>query len=868
MSSFNFYTKYEEVRKDYDLYLYHYALYSSLKNKSHHAELEKICERNPKVILEVPVINYSPTDSDEEVRKKIDSALKYDIAILRGFLDHFELNNKVFSIDYLKENKSLLKNKIDVIEQSTEFVGFSRNRHTRLTWTLEKYLNYVNEKQQEKPASKGKSGLDPNPSTHSSNAPHKNKHVYYGVNVELSDYPKLYDELENQIHPLLLFGSSYDALAYVRQHIKGMTIPQMYIKVKDVWTGGHEENLRMRSINISHGPGESLWWSTPVEDSEKLVRKVEDLYQMNIYKKEGIWFPEPDFFFRNDIRMFYTNQKAGDIVLVGSGAIHWVKAKSHAINTSWNFSHKDSYSLKLSMDRYNINKKIHFRSLVPMNTLILDILNHEMISLDYSYIETCKKYIIPTINESIKELNSIKDELSAKDDKHKIALIQEPDEYLVQNCEECLNETFNCWGYCDACSKKEQPKVLCVKCFKSHLKTCMKPQQQFYFYKYEEEALDYFKKRLEFRSLYENGAVTLEKEIKEIQSKLVKNTKDSQMINQKKLTKIEIPESFKIEQDNYFLYKECDFNQISSLLIPCVDMDQLLSSDFKFPLDAEKEKKEDPYIDFEDYAQDENRYKFSPIRDPDASRKNSYEPMEEENEINSFNNSDPMNNGYFNLANQGALDQNNIYKDDMRISISNNNQKYNTYMQPSIAIYNNPKIYNFHNNIKGKSFISSLIHNDEKSIHSSRSISKEDQPEKLSANINFVSLVKDVTNVKKLKNDLVSESPADKKLSVSGIFTNLSKSLDQASSIKIGDSYMPNNPFQYDMKKESSEAICELNKAKKLLQPLIDREKCRSFKFISETEHRAIFDGKNMVLKHLDDKKALEDTKVLVRFKF
>ena len=49
-----------------------------------------------------------------------------------------------------------------------------------------------------------------------------------------------------------------------------MTIPQMYIKVPNVWTGGHEENLRMRSVNINHGPGSSYWWASPFEDSDKI----------------------------------------------------------------------------------------------------------------------------------------------------------------------------------------------------------------------------------------------------------------------------------------------------------------------------------------------------------------------------------------------------------------------------------------------------------------------------------------------------------------------------------------------------------------------------------------------------------------------
>ncbi len=147
--------------------------------------------------------------------------------------------------------------------------------------------------------------------------------VYYGVNIDISKYPELYNDLESCINPIINFGSTYDSLSYVREHIPGMTIPQMYIKVPNVWTGGHEENLRMRSVNINHGPGNSFWWTSPYEDSDKIFTNVKENYGINIFKKEGVYFPHFDFFLMNNIRVIYTLQKEGDIILVGSGSIHW-----------------------------------------------------------------------------------------------------------------------------------------------------------------------------------------------------------------------------------------------------------------------------------------------------------------------------------------------------------------------------------------------------------------------------------------------------------------------------------------------------------------------------------------------------------------
>jgi len=147
--------------------------------------------------------------------------------------------------------------------------------------------------------------------------------VYYGVNIDLKKFPELLKDLESCINPIINFGSVYDFLSFVREHIPGMTIPQMYIKVPKVWTGGHEENLRMRSININHGPGSSFWWASPYEDTDKIYATVKESYNIDIFKKEGVYFPNFDFFLLNGIRVIYSLQTEGDIILVGPGAIHW-----------------------------------------------------------------------------------------------------------------------------------------------------------------------------------------------------------------------------------------------------------------------------------------------------------------------------------------------------------------------------------------------------------------------------------------------------------------------------------------------------------------------------------------------------------------
>ena len=84
--------------------------------------------------------------------------------------------------------------------------------------------------------------------------------IYYGVNLDMDHMEIPREEIRKKINPFINFCGFDDSLSYLRQTIKGMNLPQFYIKENSVWTGGHEENCRIRSININHGPQGSEWY--------------------------------------------------------------------------------------------------------------------------------------------------------------------------------------------------------------------------------------------------------------------------------------------------------------------------------------------------------------------------------------------------------------------------------------------------------------------------------------------------------------------------------------------------------------------------------------------------------------------------------
>lgn len=57
------------------------------------------------------------------------------------------------------------------------------------------------------------------------------------------------------------YKQEFDLLSYMDQEVPGCSFPQFYFKVRGVWTGGHQENINMCSVNINHGPDASEWYS-------------------------------------------------------------------------------------------------------------------------------------------------------------------------------------------------------------------------------------------------------------------------------------------------------------------------------------------------------------------------------------------------------------------------------------------------------------------------------------------------------------------------------------------------------------------------------------------------------------------------------
>jgi len=124
----------QEARRIYDYYLFHFIelrrLEKNLKLSSDpqsiHKKMIDCLGYDPSFLLDVPIIECSSCD-DDEINKLIIEGLKYDLVILRGFLDKFGFSSEYFTEKFIVEKYK--NQKIEVIEQSANFYGFTNNMY-------------------------------------------------------------------------------------------------------------------------------------------------------------------------------------------------------------------------------------------------------------------------------------------------------------------------------------------------------------------------------------------------------------------------------------------------------------------------------------------------------------------------------------------------------------------------------------------------------------------------------------------------------------------------------------------------------------------------------------------------------------------
>jgi len=293
--------------------------------------------------------------------------------------------------------------------------------------------------------------------------------VNFASNIDLNEqgeFKDLYRELKVKLCEKLNFNSPSDIMFYLtkNQLIPGINQPQMYIKAPGVWTGGHHESLLFESININHGPGETFWYAVDEKDSSLFENTVIDkCKKFNIYDNPGNWFPDVYFFLTNKIKVQLVVQKCGDIVVTNVGCLHWVRAISYTIHTSWNRALRSFKQLSSSIDNFKQNRENKRRSIVPIHFLILKMYNDHVFDDENRIKNLCYTFITDEIEleDKIEEERAKFKNISYYDE-----LVSEDD---IKFCDICECNFFCQYvrvqikddeadNYCFSCFNKTKPK--------------------------------------------------------------------------------------------------------------------------------------------------------------------------------------------------------------------------------------------------------------------------------------------------------------------------------------------------------------------------------------------------------------------------
>jgi hypothetical protein len=393
-------------------------------------------------LLETPHYVYEK----EELEKVEVHPLSY-VMVLKDFLGKWNISNELFDIDYIKDKYG--NHYTDIRIQTPLIQGFNL-RNSKYTQEIDEMLvkDYVEyQKSHQNMYLLKEETMD--------------ERIKFAVNLDIGNFPDQLLELYTKVPSWLYCNREEDLQSFLRRHIPGMSVPQIYLKVAGCWTGGHQENLSLRAVNINHGPGEVEWYCMEADEAYRFNSHILHDKKLNLLKLEGLWYIPLEDVLRRGFKVSKFVQQTGDVVVLAPGTLHWVRSYSYTVNSAWNIGEFNYLQVDQLFKRYDFNIEYGFRNLIPVKTLTLDIINNAAYKMDSKGFDLLKERLLLYLRDAIKVLQHVP-EVSSE---------QEMDNTSVNNvvmCNKCLAETFESWFYLNESGKEDAEfdieNILCYKC--------------------------------------------------------------------------------------------------------------------------------------------------------------------------------------------------------------------------------------------------------------------------------------------------------------------------------------------------------------------------------------------------------------------
>uniref|UniRef100_A0AC35TK80 JmjC domain-containing protein n=1 Tax=Rhabditophanes sp. KR3021 TaxID=114890 RepID=A0AC35TK80_9BILA len=301
------------------------------------------------------------------------------------------------------------------------------------------------------------------------------KTLKFGTNVDLSD-SKTFSLQQKELDKLPAFcriEAACNMLTHLDHTIYGMNTPQLYMKIPGARTPAHQENNCLASINISTGPGECEWFGVAYEYLP-VIEKMCKAKGVDFLK--GSWWPSYEDLHEAKVPVFRFMQRAGDMVFVNSGCIHWVQSHGWCNNISWNVGPLTPFQLETAFFSYEWNLQHNYKSLVPMQHLCWQLARNVRFTISklYRMVKTVlvkslsyQKMIrdhLDHLGKTVKTQDRIKGELThycsmCEVEVHNILFVKEADNsvYIVYcaHCARKVNPLFDGFIVLQQCELKE-----------------------------------------------------------------------------------------------------------------------------------------------------------------------------------------------------------------------------------------------------------------------------------------------------------------------------------------------------------------------------------------------------------------------------
>lgn len=273
------------TKQDFDIYLFHFYFRNIYKD---------VLEMDPTMVRLIPLYHKNIDDFDLLV-------FSDPLTKIRGLISE-DITNQ-FTFD--RVSNDLGNKKCKVTDQPyPQNAPIALTSEIKSDMLISKFIDdYINKE----PKNKNK------------------KRAFFAKEIDMdskdSEFKKFNDVLFNNLP--LQFRSSDLLHTNLDVVIPGVNEPQLFIKTFNAWTGTHEENSCLRSINICHGPGSSLWLGVKQELYQYFDDAFKKDHKADYYENEFRFFPTIEFCLKHGIEVTCTIQSANEIILVAPGTRHW-----------------------------------------------------------------------------------------------------------------------------------------------------------------------------------------------------------------------------------------------------------------------------------------------------------------------------------------------------------------------------------------------------------------------------------------------------------------------------------------------------------------------------------------------------------------